>query len=155
MSTPRPSSISYAKLALPVITLVLAIVAIVVGYLLTSTGLSDLNNALASQTATATDVYGGQSAIGVASAVLAAGIIGVIISLSAIGVLIGLDGFRRSDVVEIDVVEIDDDLDAEDGLDELELTEPAVVTSEPAAVVEPAAADAPVAEPAPEAKPVG
>ena len=121
MSTPRSSSISPAKLALPIITLVLALVAVVVGYVQTTTGLADLSKALESQTATATDVYGGQSAIGVASAILSAGIIGVVISLAAIGILIGLNGFRRDVVVE-DVILDDEFLDDDvDGIDELEL----------------------------------
>lgn len=144
MSTPRSSSISPAKLALPLITLVLALVAVVVGYLQTTTGLADLNKALESQTATATDVYGGQSAISVSSAVLSAGIIAVVISLAAIGILIGLNGFRRAAVVEeVDIFEdeyLDDDID---GVDELETATVAPVVAEPAA----APAEPLVAEP--------
>ncbi|KQO95866.1 hypothetical protein [Leifsonia sp. Leaf264] len=149
MSTPRSSSISPAKLALPIITLVLALVAAVVGYVQTTTGLAALSKALESQTATATDVYGGQSAISVSSAVLSAGIIGVVISLAAIGILIGLNGFRRDAVVaEIDVFEddfLDDDID---GVDELETATAAPVAApvaaEPVVVSEPAA---PAADP--------
>lgn len=163
VSTPRSSSISPAKLALPIITLVLALVAAVVGYVQTTTGLADLSKALESQTATATDVYGGQSAIGVASAILSAGIIGVVISLAAIGILIGLNGFRRDVVVEdviLDEEFLDDDVD---GIDELQLDQAAApaapaapaaaapaapVHAEPAIVTEPAAAPAKPAEPA-------
>ncbi|TFV98421.1 hypothetical protein [Orlajensenia leifsoniae] len=148
MSTPRSSSISPAKLALPIITLVLALVAVVVGYVQTTTGLADLSKALESQTATATDVYGGQSAIGVASAILSAGIIGVVISLAAIGILIGLNGFRRDAVIEdviLDEEFLDDDVD---GIDELELNRAAAPAAPAAAAAAPAAAAPVHAEPA-------
>lgn len=155
MSTPTPRPLTAGKLVLPLITFLLALVALAVGAVMTSTGLSNLNTALASQSATAADVYGGQSFVGVASGILAAGIIGVILSLAALGVLIGLTPRAVDEIV------IEDDFDDFDDLDEVapaaDVAEPVVaepVVAEPAVAetvaAEPAAAEPSAAEPAAE-----
>lgn len=147
----RPSRpISALKLIVPLITLVVALGALIYGATSTSTAVSSLNAALDAGTATATDVYGGQSIIVVYAAVLGAGILGVIVALAAIGVLAGVGGFRapvQEEFVfdELDLIDDVDDLDEE--LAETPAARPADRPADRPVVTEPAVdepdADAP------------
>ncbi|WP_308797593.1 hypothetical protein [Agromyces silvae] len=94
MSASRPSTA--VKLLLPVVALVVSLGAIVAGALWTASINSTLTTALTSQTGTAADVYGSQSAIVVSSGLLSAGIVGLVVSLAALGILIALGAFSRS-----------------------------------------------------------
>jgi hypothetical protein len=114
----RPSAPSAGRvllrLILPVITFVIAVVVVIVGALMVTTMSASLVAALDSGAATATDVYAGQSMIGVAAAVLAAGIVGVILALVGLSVLIGVGALSsaRRDGAEPDA----DDVDGADDL---------------------------------------
>lgn len=147
----RPSRpISALKLIVPLITLVVALGALIYGATSTSNAVSSLNAALDAGTATATDVYGGQSIIVVYAAVLGAGILGVIVALAAIGVLAGVGGFRapvQEEFVfdELDLIDDVDDLDEE--LAETRAARPADRPADRPAVTEPAVDEPAVDEP--------
>ncbi|NYD68035.1 hypothetical protein [Agromyces atrinae] len=156
----RPSRpISVAKLIVPLVTLVVALGALIYGATSTSAAVTSLNAALDAGTATATDVYGGQSIIVVYAAVLGAGILGVIVALAAIGVLAGVGGFRapvQEEFVfdELDLIDDVDDLDEELAEKPVEqpaekpVEKPAERTAERPAVAEAIAPAPVVAEPA-------
>jgi hypothetical protein len=93
MSAPRPSTA--VKLLLPVVALVASAGVTVAGALWTSSANATLTEALTTQTGTAADVYGSQSAIVASSALLSAGIIGIVVSLAALGILIALGAFTK------------------------------------------------------------
>jgi hypothetical protein len=135
MSASRPSTA--VKLLLPVVALVVSLGAAIAGALWTASVNTTLTEALTSQTGTAADVYGSQSAIVVSSGLLSAGIIGVVVSLAALGIVIALGAFARADADALA-----DDLADDDAYGEYETADEAV----PAGAV-PAAA-APAAQPA-------
>jgi len=133
MTTARPSAA--VALILPTLALAGSVVVTVLGALSTNSATSTLNAALTSQTGTAADVYGSQSAIVVSSGLLTAGIVGIVVSLAVFGVLIGFGALSKP-VAEapIDEAEPADD----------EFVDAPVVAPAAASAVEPAAA--PVAE---------
>lgn len=139
MSASRPSTA--VKLLLPVVALVASAAVTIVGALWTSSANATLTEALTSQTGTAADVYGSQSAIVVSSALLSAGIIGIVLSLAALGVLIALGAFTKPEE------EVLADGFVDEG--EFELTDEAVPAGAVPDTAAPAAqAAAPTAQPA-------
>lgn len=100
MSASRPPIA--VKLLLPVVALVLSLIALGVGAVWTASANGTLTAALTSQTGTAADVYGSQSAIVASSALLSAGIIGLVVSLAALGILIGFGALSRPAEASID-----------------------------------------------------
>jgi hypothetical protein len=139
MSASRPSTA--VKLLLPVVALVVSLGSAIAGALWTASINTTLTEALTSQTGTAADVYGSQSAIVVSSGLLSAGIIGVVVSLAALGIVIALGAFARS---EADVA--GDDVADDDAYGEYEAADEAVPAGAvPAAAAPGAHAAAPVA----------
>lgn len=137
MSTARPSA--PIALILPTLALAGSVVVTVIGALSTSSATSTLNAALTSQTGTAADVYGSQSAIVVSSGLLTAGIVGIVVSLALFGALIGFGALSKPEATSpLDELEpVDDDVD--DEVDD----EPTTATSaERAPAAEPVAAEA-------------
>jgi hypothetical protein len=112
MSASRPSTA--VKLFLPVLALVASAGVVVAGALWTASANSTLSAALTSQTGTAADVYGSQSALVVSSALLSAGIIGLVVSLAALGILVALGAFSKRDDDEVDLFVEEDDYETAD-----------------------------------------
>ncbi|MFD5865113.1 hypothetical protein ACFWGP_09175 [Agromyces sp. NPDC127015] len=149
MTTARPSA--PIALILPTIALAGSVVVTVIGALSTNSATATLNAALTSQTGTAADVYGSQSAIVASSGLVTAGIVGIVVSLALFGALIGFGALSKpaAEAPADEVESIDDDeFDAEPVaapvLDEATAAEP--VAAEPAtdddAAAEPVAAGA-------------
>jgi hypothetical protein len=112
MSASRPSTA--VKLFLPVLALVASAGVVVAGALWTASANSTLSAALTSQTGTAADVYGSQSALVVSSALLSAGIIGLVVALAALGILVALGAFSKRDDDEVDLFVEEDDYETAD-----------------------------------------
>ncbi|WP_419817797.1 hypothetical protein [Glaciibacter flavus] len=140
MTQPR-STFPLGKIILPIITLVLAVIALAVGAVMTSSSIAALNTSLSGAQPTAADVYGGQSLIGVSGSILGAGIVGVLLSLAALGIVIALVPRQVDELVVFDELEYDDLDGVDDGAPQ--------VPAAPAPVVAPTAeqpfADQPVA----------
>lgn len=137
MSALRPS-VSPVKLLLPFATLLVSVVALIAGGVFVSSSLSSLQSALNSPTATAADVYSGQSTVTIAAVVLGAGIVALIIALALFSVLAAFGGFNADAATRDLDGDLDDDL-ADDGFDGTEET--AVAAEEPGANETPVAAD--------------
>lgn len=137
MPAPR-RSISLAALVIPPAALLASVAVLVLGIWMTIAENDALVAALNSPDATAADVYGGQSRVVVAGAVLTAGILAVVISLATVAVTGTIrafaprlapaaapasdqeaDGF--GDIDDLDTDDLDtDDLDTEADLDGVE-----------------------------------
>ncbi|WP_430647149.1 hypothetical protein [Agromyces sp. GXS1127] len=124
MPAPR-RSISLAALVIPPVALVASVAVLVLGIVMTIAENDALVAALNSPDATAADVYGGQSRVVVAGAVLAAGILAVVISLATIAITGSIRAFAPRPVAasghpidadDLDHVEDVDDLD-DDGFE--------------------------------------
>ncbi|MFB9960399.1 hypothetical protein [Agromyces bracchium] len=79
-------SISLAALVIPPFELIASIAVLVIGIVMTIAENDALVAALNSPDATAADVYGGQSRVTVAAAILTAGILAVVVSLATIAI---------------------------------------------------------------------
>jgi len=93
MTTARPSAA--VALILPTLAIAGSVVVTVLGALSTNSATATLSAALTSQTGTAADVYGSQSAIVVSSGLLTAGIVGIVVSLALFGALIGFGALSK------------------------------------------------------------
>jgi hypothetical protein len=135
MSASRPSIA--VRLLVPIVALVASLGVLVGGALWSASASDTLSAALTSQTGTAADVYGSQSAIVISSALLSAGIIGTVVSLAALGILIALGALSKSADDELDLLVEDDDYETAD--------EAVPAGAVPAGAAPAAAAAAPVA----------
>ncbi|WP_438853581.1 hypothetical protein [Agromyces sp. M3QZ16-3] len=142
-------SISLAALVIPPVALVASIAVLVVGIVMTFAENDALVAALNSPDGTAADVYGGQSRVVVAAAVLTAGILAVVVSLATIAITGSIRAFaprsetpaELADDARGEALVAEEDLD-DDGFEPFaRVDEPttAPTTAEPA--VEPAADD--------------
>ncbi|GAA2033633.1 hypothetical protein GCM10009819_17150 [Agromyces tropicus] len=116
MPAPR-RSISLAALVIPPLVLVASVAVLVLGIAMTIAENDALVSSLNSPDATAADVYGGQSRIVVAAAVLVAGIVAVVVSLATIAVTGSIRAFAPRLGVETVGTVVDDhdhDHDADD-----------------------------------------
>jgi hypothetical protein len=92
MPAPR-RSLSLAALVIPPAALVLSLVVLIIGIVMTIAENDALVAALNSPEGTAAAVYGGQSRVVVAAAVLTAGILSVIVSLATIAITGSISAF--------------------------------------------------------------
>ncbi|MRX43592.1 hypothetical protein [Agromyces kandeliae] len=115
-------SISLAALVIPPVALVASVVVLVIGIAMTIAENDALVSALNSPEGTAADVYGGQSRVVVAAAVLTAGILAVIVSLATIAITGSIRAFApRFETAASVTTEADhaDDFGDLDDLDEM------------------------------------
>ncbi|WP_353814525.1 hypothetical protein [Agromyces sp. SYSU T00266] len=142
-------SISLAALVIPPVALVASIAVLVLGIVMTIAENDALVAALNSPEGTAADVYGGQSRVVVAAAVLTAGILAVVVSLATIAITGSIRAFAPrpeapavpTDLVGHEALVTEEDLD-DDGVELFaEVGEPTTAPTTAVPAVEPAADD--------------
>ncbi|WP_216648750.1 hypothetical protein [Agromyces agglutinans] len=152
MSAPRPSAA--VALIVPTLALVASVVVTVLGALWTVSANALLTTALSSETGTAAEVYGSQSAIVISSGLLTAGVIGIILSLVLFGALIGFGALSKpveQNVSDLYAADFDDEVDLVEAEPVAQIVpeQPAAAPAAPAAApATPAAPAAPAAAPA-------
>ncbi|MFC9917021.1 hypothetical protein [Agromyces binzhouensis] len=119
MPAPR-RSISLAALVIPPGMLVASVVVLVIGIAMTIAENDALVAALNSPEGTAAAVYGGQSRVVVAAAVLTAGILAVVVSLATIAITGSIRAFAPRFETAASVTTDADDVDDFGDLDDLD-----------------------------------
>ncbi|MBM7502651.1 hypothetical protein ACFPER_04165 [Agromyces aurantiacus] len=111
-------SIPLAALLIPAVALIASLGVLVLGIVMSVTERDALVTALNSTTATATDVYGGQARLSIATALLGAGIVAAVLSLATIAVVSAIRAItpRAAAPTLADPVLVEDP--AADGIDE-------------------------------------